>query len=65
MNKLTALFLSLTLVFAAPAAQAGLLKKLAVVGGLVVAGKAVAKKVAEKKQDNARKNGNGQRQGNN
>lgn len=63
MNKLAALALSLSLVLAAPAAQAGMFKKLAVVGGLVVAGKALAKKHAEKKQENAQKNGNGQRQG--
>lgn len=60
MKKIATLFLSVSLLATAPAAHAGLVKKLAVVGGLVVAGKAIAKKHAEKKQQKDQKNNQGQ-----
>lgn len=56
MKKLAVLILSLSLVLAAPVAQAKMFKKLVVVGALVVAGKAIAKKRAEKKQQVDHKN---------
>lgn len=56
MTKFAAIILSFSLLLTAPAAQAGMFKKLAVVGGLVVAGKAIAKKRAEKKQQAGQKN---------
>lgn len=59
MTKFAALFLSFSLLFAAPAAQAGMFKKMVVVGGLVTAGKAIAKKRAEKKQQASQKTQNG------
>ena len=57
MKKISAIILSLALVLTTPVAHAGMFKKLAVAGAIaVVAGKAIAKKRAEKKQDDAQKN---------
>lgn len=63
MLKPTALLLSLSLALAVPAVHAGMLKKMIVVGGITMAGKAIAKKHAEKKQQDAQKSQNGKGQG--
>ena len=49
MNKLFALTLSLSLTVLAPAAHAGIFKKMIVVGAVVMAGKAIARKHQETK----------------
>lgn len=57
MKKISAIILSLALVLTTPVAHAGMFKKLAVAGAAaVVVGKAIAKKRAEKKQDDVQKN---------
>lgn len=61
MLKSTILLLSLSLAFAAPVAHAGMLKKMIVIGGITMAAKAIARKHAEKKQQDVQKNQNGQR----